>query len=78
MKTNQEGTVAGLKASATSKEDFMRKLAQMETGEISAESLKKIDGGLLTTTSVFYIPFIWGIVVNFENQFDNFLVDARY
>jgi hypothetical protein len=66
MKANQEGIVADLKASATSKEDFMRKLAQMETGEISPESMEKIDGGLYTTVPVYRIPFIWGIIVNIE------------
>lgn len=66
MKANQEGIVADLKASATSKEDFMCKLAQMETGEISPESQKKIDGGVYSTNSVYRIPFIWGIIINID------------
>ncbi|GGB82240.1 hypothetical protein [Dyadobacter sediminis] len=66
MKTNQEGIVAGLKASAASNEDFMRKLAQMETGEISPESQEKIDGGIYATSSVYRVPFIWGIIINIE------------
>lgn len=69
MKTNQEGTIAGLKESATSNEDFMRKLAQMETGEISNESMENIDGGLYTVSSVFRIPFIYGIIINFDKTF---------
>ncbi|KAA6439392.1 hypothetical protein FEM33_14120 [Dyadobacter flavalbus] len=66
MKANQEGIVADLKASATSKEDFMRKLAQMETGEISPEFQEKIDGGVYSTLPVYRIPFIWGIIINID------------
>jgi hypothetical protein len=46
MKNKTQETVSNLKGSATSKEDFMRKLAQMETGEVLAtETLAKINGG---------------------------------
>ncbi|WP_254562664.1 hypothetical protein [Dyadobacter diqingensis] len=58
MTNKTQETVSGLKGSATSKEDFMRKLAQMETGEISDEALAKIDGGISFPGAVFglYIP----------------------
>lgn len=45
MKKSTQETVSQLKQSATSKEDFMRQLAQLETGEIAEETLAKIDGG---------------------------------
>jgi hypothetical protein len=65
MKANNESAVASLKASATSNEDFMSKLAQLETGEISQESMENIEGGaFLPTTSFLRPPFILGILID--------------
>jgi hypothetical protein len=63
MKNKTQETVSDLKASATSKEDFMRKLAQMETGEISQESLSKIDGGQIPSLSQAFPTTVLGLYI---------------
>ncbi len=46
MKKDLNQQIKDLKASATSKEDLMSQLASLETGEISPETLQKVNGGL--------------------------------
>ena len=46
MKKDLTQQIKDLKASATSKEDLMSQLASLETGEISPETLQKVNGGV--------------------------------
>lgn len=57
MKKSVQETVNSLKEASASKEEFMRQLASLETGELSDDAKEKVSGGALPS-----LPIILGLI----------------